>query len=131
MLWPSWPGRQGDLGVQVCGWCPDTCGIVWWCPSGTLTVGCVALQPPGNGMLAGMDDPGEGALGDFRVSGAELCQPWFSVAQLQRGCGLQVLDLGCLTPFSEKDIWKNAAEYLATSLWAISYAKLSMFSHVL
>ena len=41
------------------------------------------------------------------------------------------LDLGCLTPFSEKDIWKNAAEYLATSLWAISYAQLSMFPHVL
>lgn len=48
-----------------------------------MDCGMNCTSAPGNGMLAGTDDPGEGALGDFRVSGAELCQPWFSLAQLQ------------------------------------------------
>lgn len=61
-------------------------------------------------------------------SSASPGSQWLSC---KAGCGLQVLDLGCLTLFSEKDIWKNTAEYLTISLWAISYAKLSMFSHVI
>lgn len=78
------PGQEGKVtwgsscvaGVLI----PWNCAVV---SLRGIDCGTNGTPAPGNGMLAGTDDPGEGALGDFRVSGAELCQSWFLPAQLQ------------------------------------------------